>query len=163
MWTHKYSTISPSATEANLESGFFKPGLVIFDKDGTLVCFHTMWTPWCTSLASRMEEETGRDMSEQIYNVLGYDEEEDKVRIGALAENTHPQIRTKIEEMLVSLKLSPNDAKEVVDNTWRDTPDDLAIKLTANLKELFKRLKRQGVKVGPSRRFCHHLKCYYAI
>ena len=49
----KYSTISPSAREAKLESGFFKPGLVIFDKDGTLVCFHTMWSPWATELADR--------------------------------------------------------------------------------------------------------------
>ena len=52
----KYSTISPSAREAKLESGFFKPGLVIFDKDGTLVCFHTMWSPWATELADRWVE-----------------------------------------------------------------------------------------------------------
>ena len=54
------SELSPSAKEAKLETGFFKPGLVIFDKDGTLVCFHTMWTPWCRSLASRMSEATGK-------------------------------------------------------------------------------------------------------
>ena len=50
----KYSTLSPSSKEANLEAGFFKPGLVIFDKDGTLVCFHTMWSPWCTEFAGKM-------------------------------------------------------------------------------------------------------------
>ena len=44
---------SPSAQEANLPSAFFKPRCVIFDKDGTLVCFHTMWSPWCTDLAER--------------------------------------------------------------------------------------------------------------
>ena len=44
---------SPSAQEANLQPAFFKPKCVIFDKDGTLVCFHTMWSPWCTDLAQR--------------------------------------------------------------------------------------------------------------
>ena len=67
----KYSTISPSARETKLESGFFKPELVIFDKDGTLVCFHTMWTPWCTSLAARMKRETKTDVTEQLYDLLG--------------------------------------------------------------------------------------------
>lgn len=144
----KYSALSPSAEEARLESGFFKPGLVIFDKDGTLVCFHTMWTPWCTSLADRMTRATGKDLSDQVYDVLGYDHAEKKVRIGALAENTHPQIRDKIEEMLTSsLKLEPTEAKKVVDHTWRDTPENMAIKMTANLPQLFDRLKGQGVKV----------------
>ena len=42
-----------SMARPELKQEFFKPKLVIFDKDGTLVCFHTMWTPWCTSLAER--------------------------------------------------------------------------------------------------------------
>ena len=55
-----------------------------------------MWTPWCTQLAHRMTQATGQDLSEHLYNVLGYDHAEKKVRVGALAENTHPQIRDKI-------------------------------------------------------------------
>jgi len=143
-----YSTLSPSSREANLETAFFKPGLVIFDKDGTLVCFHAMWTPWCKGLASRMKQETERDLADTLYDVLGYDHAQDKVKIGALAENTHPQIRTKIEEMLVSMKFEPKHAKEVVDNTWRDTPENMDIKLTANLSVLFQRLKNEGIKIA---------------
>ncbi len=108
-----------------------------------------MWTPWCRSLADRMNSATGKDLSEDVYDVLGYDHAKEKVRIGALAENTHPQIRDKIEEMLTSsLKLDPMHAKQVVDHTWRDTPDDMAIKMTGNLPELFSRLKHHGVKVN---------------
>ena len=88
-----------------------------------------------------------RDLADTLYDVLGYDHAQDKVKIGALAENTHPQIRTKIEEMLVSMKFEPKHAKEVVDNTWMDTPEDMDIKLTANLSLLFQRLKSEGIKV----------------
>jgi hypothetical protein len=45
--------------------------------------------------------------------------------------------------------MTPKHAKEVVDHTWKDTPDDMKIKCTANLLELFSRLKNQGVKVRP--------------
>ena len=78
----KYATLSPSSGEAKLESGFFKPELVIFDKDGTLVCFHTMWSPWCTGLADRMNRLTGRDLAEPLYDVLGYDHKVEKIYIG---------------------------------------------------------------------------------
>ena len=44
---------SPSAQGTNLQPAFFKPKCLIFDKDGTLVCFHTMWSPWATDLAER--------------------------------------------------------------------------------------------------------------
>ena len=65
-----------------------------------------------------------------------------------MAENTHPQIKDKIEEMLVSKeRFEPEKAKEVMDSTWTDTPEDMAIKLTANVPLLFQRLKNEGVKV----------------
>ena len=57
----------------------FHPKLVIFDKDGTLVCFHKMWIPWATEHAQRINKATGKDVSADLYDVFGYDQE--KVRI----------------------------------------------------------------------------------
>jgi len=144
------TVVSPSAKEANLDHAKFKPGCVIFDKDGTLVCFHTMWSPWCTSLANRMSKSTGMtDISGSLYDVLGYDHAEEKVRIGALAENTHPQIKDKIYDMLREEKgLDEHKAQRVIEDTWLDTPEDLSIKLTGNLHRLFHKLKSEGVKIA---------------
>jgi len=141
---------SPSAQESNLQPAFFKPKCVIFDKDGTLVCFHTMWSPWCTDLAERMIDHTGLDdLDDHVYDVLGYDHKEKKVGMGTLAENTHPQIKQQIEDMLhLERGFCPIKAKEVVDKTWRDTPENMSIKLTGNLHSLFYRLKCQGVKIA---------------
>merc|ERR1719266_2666917 len=89
------------------------------------------------------------DLDDCVYDVLGYDHGERRIKIGALAENTHPQIKDKIEEMLqLERGFNPSKAKEVVDKTWSDTPENMRIKLTGNLHSLFYRLKTQGVKIA---------------
>ena len=77
----KYATVS---CEDNLKSRFFKPKLVIFDKDGTLVCMHTMWSPWCIALADKMNQATRQDLSEPLFNVLGYDHKLKRLILGKI-------------------------------------------------------------------------------
>ena len=89
------------------------------------------------------------DLDDHVYDVLGYDHKEKRIGLGMLAENTHPQIKDKIEEMLQFERgFDQRKAKEVVDKTWKDTPENLSIKLTGNLHSLFYRLKCQGVKIA---------------
>jgi hypothetical protein len=51
-----------------------------------------------------MRLEAGMDLSDPLYDVLGYCDKTNKVRIGALAENTHPQIRFVIFKFLDKLE-----------------------------------------------------------
>merc|ERR1712136_516823 len=74
--------------------------------------------------AQRMSHHTGLDdLDDHVYDVLGYDHKEKKIGMGTLAENTHPQIKQQIEQMLQSERgFDRSEAKAVVDETWRDTP-----------------------------------------
>merc|ERR1712106_1100454 len=107
----------------------FQPSLVIFDKDGTLVCFHTMWNSWCEELARRMCAETDTDMAGDVYELMGYDLDTKKIRMGMLAEKTHPYIKEKVVEMLIKQGFSEWEAKTVLKNTWKDTPENMHIKI----------------------------------
>lgn len=140
---------SPSIAEAGLQAcSIFTPEVVIFDKDGTLVCFHTMWNSWCEQLAQRMNAETTHDLTDNVYELMGYDSEKREVRMGMLAEKTHPYIRDKVVEMLVAQGFSEWEAAEVLEKTWKDTPEDMQIKATGNLRALFARLKDQNIKIA---------------
>ena len=96
-----------------------------------------------------MTSATGSDISSSLYDVLGYDHTSNKIKIGALAENTHPQIRSKIEDMLTTDRgLTPSQARSVVDATWKDTPEDLQVKSTGPLRDLFTMLQKSGIKIA---------------
>jgi choline dehydrogenase len=113
--------------------------VIIFDKDGTLACFHTMWNSWCEQLAHRMNTETDKDLSAIVYQLMGYDSEKREIRMGMLAEKTHPYIRDKLGEMLVAQGFSSWEAADLLKKTWKDTPDNMEIKQTGNLRALFTR------------------------
>ena len=84
-------------------------------------------------------------MTDELYDMLGYDSKSKRVRMGMLAEKTHPYIKQKVVEMLMEqCNFSQWEAEEVMNKTWKDTPEDLQIKLTGNLTSLFKQLKEKG-------------------
>ena len=92
-----------------------------------------------------MKEETETEVSRELYNMLGYDIHTKRVRMGMLAEKTHPYIKEKVEEMLVTEhKFSDWEAKNVMDKTWKDTPENMQIKMTGNIGVIFEKLKSQG-------------------
>ena len=96
----------------------------------------------------RMKAETTKEVSTELYSMLGYDQASKRVRMGMLAEKTHPYIMEKVVEMLMSeFKFSKEEATQVMDKTWKDTPENMQIKSTGNLGLLFKTLKEQGLSL----------------
>ncbi len=47
--------------------------LIIFDKDGTLIDFGSMWSGWAVTLAAGLERSTGRSLEGPLFAMLGYD------------------------------------------------------------------------------------------
>ena len=118
-----------------------------------------------------MQLQTGRDLSESLFGVLGYCSNTERVRIGSLAENTHPQvylklfniidydnhtlyqlhpqIKEEIRDMLTSddLGFSEAEARSVIDKSWSDTPENMRIKTTGDLQQIFSDLKVTGMNI----------------
>ena len=56
---HNHARAASSAVPRALP----KPGLVVFDKDGTLIDFHRMWSAWIERLVDDIEMQTGTGWS----------------------------------------------------------------------------------------------------
>ena len=49
------------------------PDLIIFDKDGTLIEFHAMWSDWLEGLAARLATGAGQALAAEYLQHSGYD------------------------------------------------------------------------------------------
>src|SRR4029079_12282646 len=85
--------------------------LVVFDKDGTLIDFHAMWSAWPADLATRLEAATGRDLRAPLFAMLGYDAETERpVANGRLAAAPMTRIRDATLDVLLDAGLSAPEA-----------------------------------------------------
>ena len=77
--------------------------LVIFDKDGTLIDFGTMWSGWAETLADRLGEATGRPVDGPLFAMLGYDPVARRVTAGGgLAATPMARLRERTRDVLVA-------------------------------------------------------------
>jgi len=97
----------------------FGPELVIFDKDGTLINFHAMWGGWLKTLAERLENATGRPVSQPLFAMMGFDPANNHIEPGGhLAITPVPQFRPLIENVLRQAGLTAGAAEEALAATW---------------------------------------------
>jgi phosphoglycolate phosphatase len=131
--------------------------LVIFDKDGTLIHFDTMWGGWVTELARRLEAETrslGRNrvsepVTGRLFREMGFDPVSGRVLAhGKLAATPMARLRDLTVDMLREMGFVPEDAEAAVAAAWH-IPDPVTLaRPFTDLRALFGGLRERGLKVA---------------
>jgi phosphoglycolate phosphatase len=127
----------------------FKAQAIIFDKDGTLIDFDAMWGGWVIYLAEQLHQASGLPVRESLSLAMGYDEDTKKVLAhGKIAVTPMAKLYILTIEVMQSLGLSAEKAKEVVETCWCiPDPVELAKPFT-DMRELFYKLHSEGIKIA---------------
>jgi phosphoglycolate phosphatase-like HAD superfamily hydrolase len=119
--------------------------LVIFDKDGTLIDFGTMWSGWAETLAASLSGATGRPVDGPLFAMLGYDPVTRRVTPGGgMAATPMARLRERTRDVLVAEGVPAEAAESALARTWH-APDPVGLTHPlADLDGLFARLRATG-------------------
>ncbi|HEU0234901.1 MAG TPA: HAD family hydrolase [Candidatus Limnocylindrales bacterium] len=123
--------------------------LVVFDKDGTLVDFHAMWSGWMVRLAGDLERLTGQPVTSALYGALGFDATAGRALPGhPLAATPMADLRVLTHEALVRAGVPVAGAEAALDAAWTG-PDPVALaRPLADLPALFGVLRATGRQIA---------------
>lgn len=130
---------------------FMDPSLVIFDKDGTLIDVNTVWIPWMESHVRELEEATGLDLHDKMYEEVGYCPKKRAYADGGLlAHATVAEIRQAFVEVLVRSGVDKVKAQKLVDNCCQDfdSGGHDTLEPLGDLPAIFETLRAKGVKTA---------------
>jgi phosphoglycolate phosphatase len=119
--------------------------LVIFDKDGTIIEFGSMWSGWAVALADGLRAATGRSIEAPLFAMLGYDSETGVVLPGGgLAATPMARLRERTRDVLINSGLDAADAERALEVAWH-APDPVALaRPLGDLHALFGWLRENG-------------------
>ena len=123
--------------------------LVIFDKDGTLIGFDTMWRDWVDGLGDRLSNELERDIRPSLYLVLGFDDATGAAMPGgALAATPMARLREMTIAVIVACGWARAEATRAVERAWF-TPDPIEhAHPLGDLPALFGQLRDHGHRIA---------------
>jgi phosphoglycolate phosphatase len=123
--------------------------LVIFDKDGTLIEFHAMWSGWAVRLADDLEALTGVAIRVPLYAMLGYDAATQRaVGGGRLAATPMARIREATAGVLRGAGVAPESIGLALQASWHP-PDPVATaRPVTDLVALFAALHADGRRIA---------------
>jgi len=123
--------------------------LVVFDKDGTLIEFGSMWSGWAVALAEGLRATTGRPVEEPLYAMLGYDVRTGLVLAGGgLAATPMARLRERTRDVLLGAGLTGAEAEQALEVAWH-APDPVGLaRPLGDLPALFGWLHDGGRRVA---------------
>jgi phosphoglycolate phosphatase len=123
--------------------------LIIFDKDGTLIDFNTMWGDWITTLARRLEAASYISVAPRLFRAVGYNPASGTVDAnGPLAIATMADLRAIAAEVLREAGLLADSAEAACTSAWY-IPDPVALaRPLADLPRLFGALRAHGLRIA---------------
>lgn len=127
----------------------FHAQVIIFDKDGTLIDFHTMWGGWTTYLADQIQQVSGRDVRANLYDAMGYDDLNKKVRAGGkLASSTMGKLHQLTIDIVQAAGFSAERATQIVEQAWAIPDPVLLAKQFTDTRTLFQSLRKQNIHIA---------------
>ena len=124
--------------------------LVIFDKDGTLIEFHAMWSGWAADLAQALVRATGLPaIEDDLFAALGYDAATGRaIAGGRLAATPMARLRELTGSLLIERGLTPEAAETTLAEAWH-APDPVALaRPVTDLRRLLSTIRAGGRRVA---------------
>ena len=123
--------------------------LIVFDKDGTLIEFESMWRDWAIDLAEHLSGAVGRDVSPPLYTMLGFDPATGRVAPqGGLAATPMTRLRETIQALLIDGGSSGVEASAAMDRAWHAPDPVTTARPLADLRPLFTDLRVGGRRIA---------------
>jgi phosphoglycolate phosphatase-like HAD superfamily hydrolase len=125
------------------------PELIVFDKGGTLIDCHGVWSEWAIELARRLESAVGYPMADRLFDGIGFDARSRSIDPeGPLALESMASLRSLVLELLRESGLTHLTAEETVAATWY-APDPVdGMQPLADIPGLFDALRGHGLKIA---------------
>jgi HAD superfamily hydrolase (TIGR01549 family) len=125
-----------------------EPALIIFDKDGTLIDFHTMWGKWLRQLARRLEAETYLPIATPLFQAMDFEAESGYIAPGGeLAVTPMAGLERLTRQVLREAGASETAITAAMEAAWC-YPDPADAQPLADLPALFGALRKHGLKIA---------------
>ncbi|XP_072169845.1 putative pyrophosphatase PpaX [Diadema setosum] len=130
------------------ESGVRK--VAIFDKDGTLTCMHSLWGPWLSQVAKRLENVTGMRLQEEIFKAMGFDSASNTFGPGILMEQPNRACFEYLHALLQKKGVPKDRAHRIVTSCYDNANALLSGELVefGDVQGIFTRLKDEGYYIA---------------
>ncbi|MEW5814657.1 MAG: HAD family hydrolase [Spirochaetota bacterium] len=132
----------------------FDAGLVIFDKDGTIVDIKNTWARVAESWLEKLLKNTGKKvLSSELYRSIGYNQNKHKIdEHGPLATATVEELRIIAATLLYKHGFSWNQARDLSSDSFKEVTEsvsfaDLVCPIT-DVRGLMRNLHEAGVRLA---------------